>query len=80
MAISGFEKDRMVLKYQCPMKAYGIRCSGACECEQVLKSMRVRLALNQQLFVPIARSSYKWKRLYKGRKDLMRSPVKRKAA
>jgi len=30
--------------------------------------------------VSIARSSYKWRRLYKGRKDLMRSLVKRKAA
>ena len=67
MAFSGFEKDRMALKYQCPMKAYGMRCSCACECEHALKSVRVPLALNRRLFVPIARSSYKWRRLYKGR-------------
>ena len=82
MAFSGFEEDRMTLKYQCPVKAYGIECSCAGECEHAMKSVRVPLALDRRLFVPIARSSYKWRRLYKERtaKDLMRSLVKRKAA
>jgi hypothetical protein len=67
MAFSSFQNDRMRLKYQCPMKAYGMRCDCVDECEHALKSVRVPLDLDQRLFVPIACSSYKWRRLYKRR-------------
>ena len=67
MAYGGFEKDRMALKYVCPMKAYGLRCQGSDQCKHAMKSERVRLEIDRRIFTPIARSSYAWERDYKGR-------------
>jgi len=67
MAYGGFEKDRMALKYVCPMKAYGLTCRGSAQCEHAMKSERVRLDLDRRIFTPIARSSYAWEREYKKR-------------
>ena len=69
MAFCGFEKDRMTLKYKCPMAAYGIRCRGFVECSEGTKGKIVRIPLDtdRRIFVPIARSSYKWQRIYNGR-------------
>ena len=60
MAYGGFEKDRMALKYVCPMKAYGLTCQGSAQCEHAMKSERVSLDLDRRIFTPIARSSYAW--------------------
>jgi len=67
MSYGGFEKDRMALKYGCPVKAYGLRCSGSYECEHAMKSERVSLEIDRRIFTPVARSSYAWEREYNKR-------------
>ncbi|MDP1759030.1 MAG: transposase [Thermodesulfovibrionales bacterium] len=74
MAFCGFEKDRMTLKYKCPSAAYGIECKGFTECSEGTKGKIVRIPLDtdRRIFVPIARSSYKWRRIYNGRTSVER--------
>jgi hypothetical protein len=67
MAYGGFEKDRMALKYICPVRAYGLRCSGSPECGHAMKSERISLEIERRIFTPVARSSYAWERAYKKR-------------
>ena len=67
MSYGGFEKDRMVLKYICPVRAYGLTCSGIAECGHAMKSERVSLEIDRRIFTPVARSSYTWERDYKKR-------------
>ena len=69
MAFCGFEKDRNTLKYKCPSAAYGIECKGYAHCSQETKGKTVRIPIDtdRRIFVPIARSSYKWQRIYNGR-------------
>jgi hypothetical protein len=67
MSYGGFEKDRMALKYDGPVKAYGLRCSGSDECEHAMKSERVSLEIDRRIFTPVSRSSYAWERDYKKR-------------
>jgi hypothetical protein len=67
MAYGGFEKDRMALKYVCPVKAYGLKCKGSDPCEHAMKSKRVSLEIDRRIFTPVARSSYAWQREYKNR-------------
>lgn len=67
MAYGGFEKDRMVLKYICPARAYGLTCSGIPECGHAMKSERISLEIDRRIFTPVARSSYVWERDYKKR-------------
>jgi len=66
MAYGGFEKDRGTLKYRCPAKHYGYECRGAGQCP-VGKSVRISLEEDRRIFTPLARSSYKWKSIYKKR-------------
>ena len=46
-----------------------MKCRGYAQCLKGTKGKIVRIPLetDRRIFVPIARSSYKWKRLYKGR-------------
>ncbi|MFQ5868140.1 MAG: transposase [bacterium] len=69
MAYQGFEKDRNSLKYRCPVSAYGIECQGKQECSGngYGRIVRIPLERDRRIFTPIARSSYAWERLYKGR-------------
>ena len=67
MAYGGFEKDRMALKYICPVRAYGLTCSGADQCGHAMKSERISLEIDRRIFTPVARSSYAWEREYKKR-------------
>jgi len=69
MAFSGFEKERRTLKYKCPSAAYGTHCSGYAQCSEGTKGKIVRIPLqtDRRIFVPIARSSHKWHRIYNGR-------------
>ncbi len=67
MAYGGFEKDRMVLKYVCPIKAYGLTCKGGEQCVHAMKSERVSLEIDRRIFTPVSRSSYAWEREYKKR-------------
>ncbi len=66
MSYGGFEKDRQALKYKCPAKAYGIECKGKDMCP-VKSGIRIPLATDRRVFTPVARSTYKWKTLYKKR-------------
>ena len=66
LAFGGFEKKRGTLKYLCPVKAYGIKCPGYKKCSSY-HGIRISLETNRRIFTPIARSSYKWKKLYKAR-------------
>ena len=74
MAFCGFEKDRNTLKYKCPSAAYGIECKGYAHCSQETKGKTVRIPIDtdRRIFVPIARSSYKWQRIYNGRTSVER--------
>jgi hypothetical protein len=67
MAYGGLEKDRMTLKYVCPMKAYGLTCQGSEQCGHAMKSERVSMEIDRRIFTPVARSSYAWERGYKKR-------------
>lgn len=67
MAYGGFEKDRMALKYVCPVKAYGLTCSGSPQCVHTMKSERISLEIDRRIFTPVSRSSYAWEREYKKR-------------
>jgi hypothetical protein len=67
MAYGGFERDRMALKYVCPVKAYGLTCKGGDQCEHAMKSKRVSLEIDRRIFTLVARSSYVWEREYKKR-------------
>lgn len=66
MAFGGFEKDRQALKYRCPASHYGISCTGKEKCP-IKKAVRIPLEEDPRIFTPVARSSYKWKALYKMR-------------
>jgi hypothetical protein len=67
MAYGGFEKDRMALKYVCPIRAYGLTCQGSDQCVHAMKSERVSLKIDRRIFTPVSRSSYAWERAYKKR-------------
>lgn len=71
MAFGGFEKDRDTLKYLCPANHYGTKCAGQKRCF-INSIIRVPLKENRRVFTPIARSSYKWKDLYKKRTSVER--------
>lgn len=66
MAYGGFEQDRGTLKYRCPAEHYGIQCKGKDTCP-VAKAVRIPMSEDRRIFTPVARSSYKWKKLYKKR-------------
>ncbi|MFH1561927.1 MAG: transposase, partial [Nitrospirota bacterium] len=52
-----------------PAKAYGLECPGMKECGGIGygRIVRVPLKTDRRLWTPIARSSYKWERIYKSR-------------
>jgi hypothetical protein len=66
MAYGGFEKERGTLKYRCPAKHYGYACSGERWCP-VGKAVRISMEEDRRVFTPLARSSYRWKSIYKKR-------------
>jgi hypothetical protein len=66
MAYGGFEKERGTLKYRCPAKHYGYACIGERWCP-VGKAVRISLEEDRRVFTPLARSSYRWKSIYKKR-------------
>ena len=66
MAYGGFEKNRETLKYRCPAAHYDLRCPGRACCE-VGASIRIAMAEDRRVFTPLARSSYRWERLYQKR-------------
>jgi hypothetical protein len=71
MGFGGFEKKRKCLKYRCPAIHYGVECKGMSLCS-LSKSIRIPLSENRRIFAPLARSTYKWNKIYN-----MRSSVER---
>jgi len=66
MAFAGFESDRGTLKYRCPAAHYGLRCRSFGRCP-IGGSIRIKLDDDRRIFTPVARTSYKWGRLYNQR-------------
>jgi len=66
MAYGGFEADRGTLKYRCPAEHYGCHCTWKSQCP-IKGSVRIKLDQDRRVFTPVARSSYKWKDIYKKR-------------
>jgi hypothetical protein len=66
MAYGGFEASRNTLKYRCPSEHYGCRCHWKSQCP-IKGSVRIKLDEDRRVFTPLARSSYRWKELYKKR-------------
>ena len=71
MAFGGFEEDRNTLKYRCPAKHYGFECEGKDRC-CISDNIRIDIDSNPRIFTPVARSSYKWKQIYKKRSSVER--------
>lgn len=63
LAYGGFEERRQTLKYRCPALHYGLECRGRDRC-RVKSGIRIALKENSRVFTPVARSSYRWRRLY----------------
>lgn len=66
MAYGGFEKDRMTLKYRCPAKHYGFECKSYDNCPSKC-GVRIPLEEDRRVFLPLPRSSYRFRREYKKR-------------
>ena len=69
MCVGGFEKDRKkhgTLKKLCPVIHYGTKCKYIEKC-QVKQGIRIDITLDQRVFCPIDRASYKWVTHYKKR-------------
>jgi len=71
MAFGGFEEARNSLKYRCPAKHYGLECKGRDKC-WISDSIRIDIDSNPRIFTAVARSSYKWKQIYKKRSSVER--------
>jgi len=71
MAFGGFEESRNTLKYRCPAKHYGFECKGKDRC-WISDNIRIDINSNPRIFTPLARSSYKWKTIYKKRSSVER--------
>lgn len=71
MAYGGFEKDRQSLKYRCPAQHYGLSCKGAGQCP-VKGAVRIPLAEDRRIFTPLARSSDRFREIYKKRTSVER--------
>jgi len=71
MPYAGFEKSRQTLKYRCPALHYGIECKGEKTCP-IASALRIKMETNRRIFTPLARSSYKWSKLYNKRSSVER--------
>lgn len=68
MAFWGFEASRGCLKYRCPQVARGLVCAGREQCPsaqgQYGKLVRIALAEDRRLFVPLPRDTSAWHKAY----------------
>src|SRR5208337_2444144 len=65
----GFERRRDAQKWRCPAAVLGLQCRGREDCCEGAygRLVRVERGSDVRTFCPVARSSGKWERLYKGR-------------
>jgi hypothetical protein len=71
MRFAGYESERDTLRMKCPAVMYGINCSEAATCTHC-KNIRIPLSVDERIFTQVARSSYKWQRLYNQRTSVER--------
>ena len=68
MAYWGFEAERECLKYRCPQAARGLACAGREQCPAAQghygKLVRIALAEDRRLFVPLPRDTPAWHKAY----------------
>ncbi|MCK5686220.1 transposase, partial [bacterium] len=69
MAFAGYEKKRDTLKFRCPADEYGSICKSKKTCcgKNKTRSVRIPLSTDPRIFLPIARNSYKFKKMYSKR-------------
>lgn len=76
MAFWGFERERGCLKYRCPLASRGQECAGRRSCPGAEsaygKVVRIPLARDRRLFVPIPRDTPGWVRSYARRSAVER--------
>jgi hypothetical protein len=80
MQFMGFEKDRQTLKFRCPAAAFGLECrnSEACRCRLWVREgdygrvVRVPLARDRRVFMPIHRHSQTFEKAYRKRTAIER--------
>ena len=69
MAFGGYEADRETLKYRCPAIRYGLECPDVGRCPS---AMRIPLSEDRRVFLPLARTTYRWEDLYRKRSAVER--------
>lgn len=69
MAFGGYEADRETLKYRCPAIQYGLTCPDARRCPS---AVRIPLSEDRPVFLPLARTTYRWDDLYRKRSAVER--------
>lgn len=62
----GYESSRKCQRRKCPAKAYGLHCKGEDKCK-IPKVLRIKVEDDPRRFPPVARESYKFKKMYKTR-------------
>jgi hypothetical protein len=63
MIYAGFEKNRKTLKYRCMARHYGTHC-GRLESCPLRSGIRIPISLNERIFTPLPRTSYRWGQLF----------------
>lgn len=75
MVYWGYEKERDAQKWRCPAALYGLECRGQDRCSgggDYGRVVRVARQFDRRTFTPVARTSYKFERLYRKRSAVER--------
>ena len=78
MVYWGYEKGRDSQKWRCPAACYGIECAGRSRCGggegvgEYGRQVRVKREVDRRTFLPVARRSLKFERLYRQRTSVER--------
>lgn len=63
MIYAGLEEKRNTLKYRCMARHYGTECEKMASCS-LRSGIRIPLSLNEKIFAPLPRASYRFSQLY----------------
>ncbi len=64
MIYAGFEESRNALKYRCLVRHYATKCERFDTCP-LRSGIRIPLSLDQRIFTPLPRTSYRWGQIYR---------------
>jgi len=64
MIYAGFEESRNALKYRCLVRHYATKCEKFDTCS-LRSGIRIPLSLDQRIFTPLPRTSYRWGQIYR---------------